>query len=120
MTRDEEIQMEQEELKTQAEWEKHYIVNNEISDDEAQKVTPLDLVRGLNNYTDKEIRNERYDVCKGCEFFFNPMKMCRQCGCTMPLKTWLKAASCPAHKWEATNVGYDGQVKKSTSKKPSK
>jgi hypothetical protein len=95
---DEEIEAEQELIRQQKREEEDYVANNSITDEEAQSVTPFDLLNS-NNYTKREIRDGRYETCKGCEHFFNPIKMCRECGCNMPLKTWLKEATCPVGKW---------------------
>ncbi len=95
---EEEITAEQELIKQQKQAEEDYVLNNSISNEQAQSVTPLDLLNS-KNYINKEIRDNRYEICKGCEHFFNPIKMCRECGCNMPLKTWLKEASCPIGKW---------------------
>jgi rRNA maturation endonuclease Nob1 len=67
-----------------------------MSDD----VIPLDLLSNTN-YTTRDIRNERYDICKGCDRLFAPTKTCKECGCFMAMKTWLKGASCPLGKWDA-------------------
>lgn len=75
-----------------------HIESDEFSDKQAQHVTPFDLLNS-KNYTNKDIRNKRYNICKGCKHFLNPVKMCKECGCNMPLKTWLKEASCPVGKW---------------------
>lgn len=69
---------------------------------ENDDVTPLDLLSS-NNYTTKEIRDERFDICKGCDRLFKPTRTCKECGCFMALKTWLKDAHCPLHKWEAVD-----------------
>ena len=98
MMTEEEITKEQELIKQQKQAEEDYVLNNFISNEEGQSVTPLDLLNS-KNYTNREIRDGRYEICKGCEHFFNPIKMCRECGCNMPLKTWLKEASCPVGKW---------------------
>jgi len=63
-----------------------------------EDVTPLDLLSS-KNYTTKEIRNERLDICKACPRLFKPTKTCKECGCFMSMKTWLKDASCPIGKW---------------------
>ena len=78
-------------------------------------------------FTHPKTRNERFEICKSCEFFkeettscgkFLPEKMLegsfkgdlvdvgkkrkvRLCGCNMAQKTKFKAASCPAGKWKA-------------------
>lgn len=98
MMTDDEIAAEQALIVEQAQAEKDFVANNTITDEQAATVTPFDLLNS-NNYTTKDIRNDRYEVCKGCEHFFNPIKMCRECGCSMPLKTWLTDATCPVGKW---------------------
>jgi len=72
-----------------------------ITEEAADKVTPLDLLDS-DNYTTKEIRNERFDICKGCDRLFKPTRTCKECGCFMALKTWIANASCALHddpKW---------------------
>jgi hypothetical protein len=99
MTREDEIQAEQDLMREQAAMVTDYAVANEVSDEDAQNVTPLDLLNS-KNYTTREMRDARYDVCKGCDEFFKPIKMCKECGCSMPLKTWLSQAECPLGKWK--------------------
>ena len=48
---------------------------------------------------DEDIINERWDLCKGCEFLL-PTNNCKKCGCFMKLKTRVATASCPIGKWE--------------------
>jgi hypothetical protein len=78
--------------------EKGQPVEEALTDEQVDSVTPLDLLSS-DNYTTKEIRNERFDVCKGCDRLFKPTRTCRECGCFMALKTWLKDAACPKDKW---------------------
>ena len=61
---------------------------------------PIDLLN-KNNYTEPEIRDARYDICLGCDRLFKPTSTCKECGCFMNRKTWLKDASCPIGKWDA-------------------
>lgn len=98
MMTDDEITAEQALIVEQKKREEELVANNSMTDEQAESVTPFDLLNS-NNYTTKNIRDSRYEVCKGCEHFFNPIKMCRECGCSMPLKTWLKNATCPVGKW---------------------
>jgi hypothetical protein len=67
-------------------------------EDGHEDVTPLDLLSS-KNYTTKEIRNERFNICKACPRLFKPTRTCKECGCFMAAKTWLKEASCPIGKW---------------------
>jgi rRNA maturation endonuclease Nob1 len=60
--------------------------------------TPLDLLNN-KNYTTREIRDTRYNECLGCDRLFKPTRTCRECGCFMAAKTWLKDAECPIGKW---------------------
>jgi hypothetical protein len=62
------------------------------------KVTPFDLLSN-KNCTSREVRDKRLDICKECERLFKPTYTCKECGCFMALKTWLKEASCPLNKW---------------------
>lgn len=68
--------------------------NNGMTDD----ATPLDLLSS-DNYTTREVRNERYDICLSCDRLFGPTRTCKECGCFMAMKTWLKMAGCPLQKW---------------------
>lgn len=70
----------------------------EMTEKEFDEATPFDLLDN-NAYTTKEIRNERFDICKGCDRIFKPTRTCKECGCFMAMKTWLKHASCPLGKW---------------------
>lgn len=73
-------------------------MSTEYTDETAEDVTPLDLLSS-KNYTTKTVRDTRYEICKRCDRFLSPVKVCRECGCSMPLKTWLKNATCPLNKW---------------------
>jgi hypothetical protein len=64
----------------------------------SDKVTPLDLLNN-KNYTSREIRDERLDICNGCERLIPLTKTCKECGCFMSMKTWLNYAECPIGKW---------------------
>ncbi len=62
---------------------------------------PFDLFN-KENYVEKSVRDERYDTCLGCERLIKATKTCKECGCFMNRKTWLKDASCPLGKWESS------------------
>ena len=72
-----------------------------VDPESADQLTPLDLLTG--EYTDKATRDARFDICKGCDRLFKPTRTCKECGCFMALKTWLKDARCalpePDRKW---------------------
>ena len=45
-----------------------------------------------------DLRNQRIEICESCDRL-NSIKVCKQCNCFMPLKTWLKTKKCPQDKW---------------------
>lgn len=45
-----------------------------------------------------EERQERLDVCAGCQFFVNN-KRCSKCGCFVGFKSRLRSGTCPIGKW---------------------
>ena len=49
--------------------------------------------------SDKAIRIHRIDTCHSCDRFYAPTATCKECGCFMNAKTWLKHAKCPLNKW---------------------
>lgn len=49
-----------------------------------------------------DVREERYDTCKGCPLFDAKSKRCTDCGCFMEAKTWVGGDPdqlCPQKKW---------------------
>lgn len=73
----------------------------QLTSEQADSVNPFDLLSS-DNYTTKQERDRRYAICKGCEHLFKPTASCKECGCFMALKTWLKDATCALHddpKW---------------------
>ena len=45
-----------------------------------------------------EQADNRLKICKSCPHF-NKLSKCSLCGCYMPVKTRIAAATCPAKKW---------------------
>lgn len=43
--------------------------------------------------------NEKYLICKTCEEFNNKIKVCKVCGCFMPVKSKIPGMKCPKGKW---------------------
>lgn len=59
----------------------------------------LDLFDPTMPRSDRELVESRLAICNTCEFFNKRAARCRKCGCFMKLKTTLKKAKCPMHKW---------------------
>lgn len=57
----------------------------------------------VNSYfSSSEVIKQRMDVCNACPELTS-LKLCRDCGCIIPAKVRLKAASCPQYKWESVD-----------------
>jgi len=50
-------------------------------------------------FVNKELKDKRYSICKSCDRFKKPNKICEMCLCFMPAKTKLVGAECPTGKW---------------------
>lgn len=46
-----------------------------------------------------ELSQRRYLICKTCPQFNESLKICRQCGCYMPIKVALARSRCPLNLW---------------------
>ena len=84
-----------------------------------KEVKPWDLLKGKSEFTKSEIIEERLKICKQCPEFIKITKQCKICLCIMPAKAVLAAASCPLHKWEATDI-YADQITDDDLEKHSK
>jgi hypothetical protein len=47
-----------------------------------------------NNIVAKEIAEKRIAICRQCPHYLKSIKVCRICGCVMPIKTRLKEVEC--------------------------
>lgn len=48
---------------------------------------------------DKELKEKRRNICKGCEFYMKDAGLCGNCFCVVKLKTALAKSECPIGKW---------------------
>lgn len=51
----------------------------------------------------KQVANQRFNICYGCEYLIKETNRCSQCGCFMKTKVKFKKAYCPVHKWDAVD-----------------
>ena len=75
------------------------------------KASTKDMITGFSKATGQavrfgkvssEVRNERFNTCKGCPSFIEDSKRCSECGCNMQAKTWIGGDPknlCPLQKW---------------------
>lgn len=60
---------------------------------------PWDLLNPNSEHSSEEEQKARMDICNACPELLPVTHQCKKCGCIMPLKTKLKAATCPLGKW---------------------
>jgi hypothetical protein len=66
---------------------------------ENDDVRVWDLLNFKSPRSKAELKEERLNICRGCEFFNSRLEKCKKCGCFMKLKVSLKNAKCPIGKW---------------------
>lgn len=59
---------------------------------------PWDMLNPRAEHVNEQEQIDRYAICQECPELM-ATKQCKQCGCFMPMKVKLKAASCPLGKW---------------------
>jgi uncharacterized paraquat-inducible protein A len=65
----------------------------------ADDVTFFDLFDSSQPRSDKEVIEQRLEICKVCPAFRPKTQRCSKCGCFMQLKATLTLAKCPIGKW---------------------
>ena len=89
-----------------------YIVP-QLKDEHAKTPTLIEMAKSAAKAVGEEIvaikngttrlthdeANQRFDVCKQCEFFIKNQSRCLKCGCYMPIKTAWRSQKCPIGKW---------------------
>lgn len=63
-------------------------------------------VRELNEWresikiiADSELAQQRFEICKSCEYYTPNFNKCRYCGCLLGIKTKFEHFHCPLKKW---------------------
>lgn len=49
--------------------------------------------------SDKDLVEQRLDICRECKYLNKTLMKCTKCGCFMKLKSTLHQAKCPVGKW---------------------
>lgn len=61
-----------------------------------------DVISGKQILVPDEIRNERLNICAGCDK--NDGGRCRACGCFLEMKTKFATSYCPIMKWTSVQL----------------
>jgi hypothetical protein len=67
--------------------------------EEDRPARPWDLLKIKRPRVDQDIADQRYDICKNCEYLTEVTRQCKQCNCFMKIKVTLPHAQCPLGKW---------------------
>lgn len=67
-------------------------------EDKPRLVRVFDLIGPDVPIVEDDKRKHRMDECRVCPSLINDT-LCDKCSCFMPVKTWLKDATCPLGKW---------------------
>jgi len=57
------------------------------------------LVSGKKIKAEMSLIEKRSAICRGCAWYIKESQRCAECGCVVPLKTYLAEESCPIGKW---------------------
>ena len=50
-------------------------------------------------FASDELKKERMDICKKCEYYSMRQERCKKCGCWLVHKVKFKVSECPIYKW---------------------
>lgn len=54
-----------------------------------------------------EIQEQRYEICRSCEWYDETENKCINCGCFLPAKVPFAIDSCPINKWSPVSEIFD-------------
>ena len=60
-------------------------------------------LRGEALTVSEEIKNQRLEICRGCDEYDAEQVRCMNCGCMLEYKTNFALDSCPLEKWKESN-----------------
>ena len=58
-----------------------------------------DVVKGELNVVNKDVSQQRIEICEICPELVPMIKVCGKCGCLTTAKVKVKEATCPLGKW---------------------
>ena len=65
----------------------------------SEDVKFTDLFDSSKPRSDRDLIEQRLEICNQCKYFSKATARCKKCGCFMKLKTTLQKAKCPIGKW---------------------
>ena len=74
------------------------------------------IMRGEQLFCTTEIREQRQEMCNGCEMRDPMQNMCLSCGCQLQYKIPFAASECPLQKWGMDSETIENEVLKRVQK----
>jgi len=68
------------------------------------------MLRGNELFCTTEVREEREEICNGCEMKDQMRGMCLSCGCALKYKIPFASAECPLRKWQMDTGTIEAEV----------
>jgi hypothetical protein len=59
----------------------------------------IDVTHKTNVYVNENVKNERMNICKRCDFYHARQNRCKHCGCWLEHKVKFSISECPIGKW---------------------
>lgn len=56
-------------------------------------------VNSFEYFADKEVAQDRLNICLSCEHLYQPTRQCKKCFCLVDAKTKVRDQKCPVQKW---------------------
>lgn len=57
-------------------------------------------------FVSAEVKQQRLDICKQCEYYDSSQVRCKHCGCFLDHKTNFALDSCPIDKWSVSDTDW--------------
>lgn len=57
------------------------------------------VISSESPFAPEDVQEQRWEVCRSCEFFDAKAERCRHCGCFLKAKIRFTLDSCPLQKW---------------------
>jgi hypothetical protein len=62
-----------------------------------------DFIGGTEIFASEKLQDERWNICRQCEWFNVYAQQCKKCGCFLNIKIKFNSSFCPIFKWDKYN-----------------
>jgi len=72
---------------------------NNLSKFVFEMVTDVVTNQNFDVFCSDDVKEERLEICRTCEYFAQKQMRCKKCGCWLEHKAGFIASTCPIDKW---------------------